>query len=206
MSARLSTTTPARRKSIDRLPQRAAGQDVVEAKRLAGVEQHDVEIPGEPPMLEAVVQQQQLRRQFLDGDRRRRDPVGILQVRHVGQREFQLKGLVVQPPLLRPVAAAENRDANVLPPQMPGDPLDHRRLAGAADGEIADAHHRHGGPMDLGGAAVVAAIAGPHDPAVGKAGGIQPGSQQPSGHAAAAAADNVSKCGGGNHKGCGELM
>ena len=102
-----------------------------------------------------------------------------------------------------PVAAAEDRDAHALPPQMAGDPLDHRRLAGAADGEVADADHRHGGPVDLGGAAVVAAIAGAHDPAVGNAGGAQAGSQQPGGHAAAAAADEVAKCGGGNHKGCG---
>ena len=56
-SARLRQTTWARCRPADRLAQRAARKHVVEAERLQRIEQHDVQIAGQPAMLEAVVQQ-----------------------------------------------------------------------------------------------------------------------------------------------------
>ena len=46
-------------------------------------------------MLKAVVEQDELRFQFFDGDFRGRHAVGILHVRHVGQLLLQLPGFVV---------------------------------------------------------------------------------------------------------------
>src|SRR5262249_56954513 len=58
----------------------------------------------------------------------------------------QQQALVVEA-VLGAVAAAEDGDAVVVLDVEPGDVLDAGRLAGAADAEIADAHHRLGGPV-----------------------------------------------------------
>ena len=96
------------------------------------------------------------------------------------------------------VAAAEDGHAHAALRQVAGDPLDHRRLARAADGEIADAHHRHGRPVDVRGAAVEPPIARGDRPAVGHARRAQPGPHERGRRPAAAAADDVAKCGGGD--------
>ncbi len=92
-------------------------------------------------------------------------------------------------PLLRAISAADDRHANAARVEPRGEPLDQRRLAGAAEGEIAHAHHRHADAMDRGRAAVVAAVspAGrrPHRStrraATRRAGG-RPGAAPPSAH------------------------
>ena len=49
-----------------------------------GIDQDDVEITLEPPMLEAIVQQQHFALQFLHGRHGQGYPISALQVRHVG--------------------------------------------------------------------------------------------------------------------------
>ena len=56
---------------------------MLEAERLQGVQQHYIKIPGQPAMLESVIQHDQLRFQFLDGDFSCCNAIGILQMRHV---------------------------------------------------------------------------------------------------------------------------
>ena len=77
-----------------------------------------------------------------------RGAVGVLQVRHVGQRLLEHERLVVAAGL-GAVAAAEDGDLPVAVAVEAGDPLDARRLAGAADGEVADADDRHADADDL---------------------------------------------------------
>src|SRR5438045_838086 len=54
------------RQTADGLAERAAGKDVTEAKRLQGVDQHDVEIAGNAAVLEGVVQNDQLALELVD--------------------------------------------------------------------------------------------------------------------------------------------
>ena len=66
------------------------------------------------------------------------------------------------PSAVGPVTAADQRDANALPAEPAGEPLDQRRLARAAQREIAYAHHRHVNAKDFRLAAIEAAIPPTH--------------------------------------------
>ena len=143
---------------FDRLAQRAARKDVAEPERLQGVQQHDVQIAGDAAMLEAVVQYDQFRLERPDGLSRRRHPIGVLHVRHVGQQPSQLAGFIVFLAGLRPISTADDRHANAASAKPRGEPLDQGRLARAAERKVADAHHRNAYAMDGGRTAVVAAV------------------------------------------------
>ena len=113
-------------------------------------------------MLESVVQDDQLRFQFLDGDFSGGHAVGILQVRHVGEFLLQFAGLVVPPAFLGPITAADNRHAHLMIAKPSGDPLDQRRFARPAQGDIAHAYHGHDRAMDRRLALIVAPISPRH--------------------------------------------
>ena len=98
--------------SGERLAQRAAGKDVPEAKRLQRIDDDDIQIAMDAPMLKRVVEQNQLAIEFLDRHLRRRDAVGILNVRHVGQLLLQFKSFVVPRAGFGAVAAADDRHAH----------------------------------------------------------------------------------------------
>src|SRR5262245_54073406 len=108
------------------------------------IDEHNVEVTDESAVLEAVVEQQDLSLVFGDGGAGGGDAVGPLDVRHTGEVVAQDHRLVVE---LREVAAvegaavaaAEDGDADVPLGEPPGQVFDEGGLAGAADGEVADA-------------------------------------------------------------------
>ena len=99
-------------------------------------------------MLEAVVQDDQLRLQLRDGNLRQSDPIRILKMRDVGKVLLQHHSLVVDPAFV-PVAPAQKRDANAAAAIPASDPLDHRRLAGSSQSDVADRDDRNRGPMNF---------------------------------------------------------
>jgi hypothetical protein len=61
-----------------RLSQQAARQQVAKSKWLQGIDHHQIEIPMQSPMLEPVVEDDQLGLEFLDGRAGRGYAIGIL--------------------------------------------------------------------------------------------------------------------------------
>ena len=120
---------------------------MAEAKRLQRVQEHDVQLPGEPAVLEAIVQDDQLAAELCDGLVRGREAVGILQVGHVGKQPPHLQRLVVRLACGCPIAAADHRHPHAALLEPSGDPLDQGGFAGAAEGEVADAYDRHAEAM-----------------------------------------------------------
>ena len=80
---------------FDRLSQQPAGKHVLEPERLQGVEQDDIEVPGDAAVLKAVVEHNQLAAEPLDG-LRAGQAVGVFHVRRLGQKG-SVPGLVVGP-------------------------------------------------------------------------------------------------------------
>ena len=74
-----------------------------------------------------------------------------------------LELLVVRRAVLGAVAAAHEGDTHALSPQRAGDPFHHRRLAGAAECQVANAHDRRVDPMHQLRARVIPAVP-PPDP------------------------------------------
>ena len=81
--------------TAQRLAQQAARKQPAVAPGCRGVDQHQVEIAGQPPVLEAVVEHQHFAFEFFAGGLRQRGAIGPLQVRHVGQVLLQHQRLVV---------------------------------------------------------------------------------------------------------------
>src|SRR5947209_2921687 len=106
------------------------------------VDQHNVEIARQPAMLEAVIEYEDLALQFLDRDTGEGDTVGSLQMGHIGTVLFQYQRLVIGA-MLSAMAATEDGDIQLPLPKKTSDILDAGRLAGAADGQVADADDRH---------------------------------------------------------------
>jgi hypothetical protein len=114
-------------------------------------------------------------------------------MRHVRQLPFEFEGLVVHPPGLRAVAAADDRHSQTLPPQPPGGPRDHRRLAGPPQCQIADADHGNPHPADKAHAAIVAPVSPADGQPVGNLDCAEGRAQARGPQAAAAPADQVAK-------------
>ena len=87
---------------FDRLSQQPAGKHVLEPERLQGVEQDDIEVPGDAAVLKAVVEHNQLAAEPLDGLARAGQAVGVFHVRRLGQKALEFQGLVVGPARVRP--------------------------------------------------------------------------------------------------------
>src|SRR5262249_25024860 len=128
----------------------------------------DVEVAGEPAVLEAVVEDEHLALQLLQGNPGERDAVGALQVRDVGQVLLQQQRLVVGA-VVTAVPPAEDGDAEVPFAVEVGDVLDAGGLAGAADGEVADADDGGADAPGAEQAAVVGEVAQADRQAVGQA-------------------------------------
>ena len=105
-------------------------------------------------MLKAVVEDEQLRIEFLDGNSRGRDAVGVLQVRNVGAELFEDERFVIDSAFRRAVAAAEKTDADAVLAKRSRNVCGERRLAGAADGDVAETDDGDRGPYDFFPAAV----------------------------------------------------
>ena len=112
-------------------------------ERLAGIQQHHIQITAKPTMLEAVVQHNQLRRMPIDRRTSGDHAVGILHMGHSGQRIGQLDRFIVGPSSARPIAATDNRHPHTMRTKPAGKPLDQRCFPRPSQGEIAHANHRH---------------------------------------------------------------
>ena len=130
----------------DRLAEQAPREDPAQAERVEGVEQDDVEVAGEPAVLEPVVEDQHLALQLLDRDPGQVDPVGPWRWGTSGRFSSRTRPSSFSPDELA-VAPAQDRDPDALGPIPAGDPLDHRRLARPAERQVADRDDRHVGPM-----------------------------------------------------------
>ena len=131
---------------------------MIEAEGFQGVQQDDIQIADQAAMLETIVEDDQLRFQFLDGDSSGGHAIGVLHVRHVGEFLLQLPGLVVAAAFLGSVTAAYDRHANLMPPKPSGDPFDQRRFTRSAERYITHAYNRHASMVDRRLAAVVALL------------------------------------------------
>jgi len=111
-------------------------------------------------MLETVIEEEHLGLEFFGRCLRQRHTVGALKVRNVGQVFFEHHGFVVAAAVTA-VAAAEDHGPQVeAVAQKFGEVLNARCLTGAAECEITDADHRHGGAEGFLPAVVVKEIAG----------------------------------------------
>jgi len=147
---------------VERLAQQAAGKHMAVAERLQGVEHHQIQVPGEPAVLETVVEQNQFRLQLVDGQLRGSHPIGILQVRHIGQAALQLQRFVVARAGFGTIAATDDHHAYPTASKPAGQPAHHGRLAGSAQCEIAHAHYGHVHAVDQFRPSVITPIAPAH--------------------------------------------
>jgi len=185
--------------------QRAAGKDVFEAERFEGVDENDVEIAVDATMLEGIVEEDHLAAEFFDGDGRGADSIGVLQVGNVGQLVFEFNGFVVAASGFGAVAAADKGDTHALVSEEPGDPCNHRRLAGSAEGEIADADDGDTDVVDKGCISVVAAVSPTDGDDVGEFGTGEDGTEAGCAESFPPTADQLVKLGGGQHLGTGSI-
>ncbi len=141
--------------ALDRLTQRPGRQAAFVAEATGGVDQHQFQIPGQTVMLHAVIGENQIQRfageQGFDGGA----AIGVDHQRHAGALDDQQRfvagdvgGLVgLDPPRqlrrLGTVTTADHADAQTAAPAVFDQPEDHRRLAGTADGDVADHDQRH---------------------------------------------------------------
>ena len=163
-SARERTTADARRSERYGLAQEPTGKQPPQTERVEGVEHDDVEIARQPAMLEPVVEDDQLCLQFeRRRSRRSLTAVRVLKVGDVGQVLLEDQALVVDAAGVA-VSPADQGHADA-PAAIPsGDPLDHRRLAGSAQRDVAHRDHRHRRPVAALPALVVGRVAGRRPP------------------------------------------
>ena len=131
------------------------------AQAARGIDQHQFEISGQAVVLQAVVTEDQVQRLGRQQGRHRATAIRINHQRHAAALHNQQRlitghasGLISlhapgQLRRLRAIAATDHTDAQPLTAAMLDQPENHRGLAGAADGDIADHHHRHGSTVDL---------------------------------------------------------
>ncbi len=143
---------------FDRFPQPSPRKHVAEPERLQGIQEHDVQIAAEAAMLKTVVQHDQVRSEGGNGLPCGGHAVGVLQVRHVGERLLQFAGLVVGLARRGPITTANHRHTNAAVGEPAAEPADQGRLAGAAEGQVADADHRHADAVNRRPTVVVAAV------------------------------------------------
>ena len=140
------------------LSQGSPGQETAVAEGCGRVQQHQVQVPVQLKMLEAVVQEKEVRFELLPGGQPRGITAGPGVNRHPGQGPGQpvrlfphLRGFFISilpvgdagdAAALPAVAPAEDGHppAPVLP--QPGQAGHHRGLAGAAHRQVPHAHHR----------------------------------------------------------------
>jgi hypothetical protein len=122
---------------------------MAKSKRAAGVDQYDVQVAPQTPMLKTIVHQDQLSFQFSDRDFGGANTVGILHVWHIGQPLMQFSCFVVFIGIAATVSAADDTDAYVAAAKPFGQGCDQRRFPGAPGGQISDADDRHVHPNAL---------------------------------------------------------
>ena len=138
--------------AIERLAQRAGRQHAPAAERVQRVHQHQVQVAMDAKVLKPVVEQQAvraLRDRLLAG----RHAVRVGVVRRLRQLPREQQSFVVpalrRAGFARAISAAEDRRLAAVAQARARDPLNHRRLARAADGDVPDADHRRAELLDL---------------------------------------------------------
>ena len=82
--------------SCERLAQQPARQHMSIAKRFERIDQHDIEIPVDPAVLEGIVEHNRLAPQLADGGPGRGHAIGVLEMRHLGQATLQFECFVIR--------------------------------------------------------------------------------------------------------------
>ncbi len=70
---------------VDGFAEHSSGEEVSEAERGGGVEEHDIEVSGNTAVLEGVVEDEHLGVVIVDGRSSGGNPIGILQMGYVGE-------------------------------------------------------------------------------------------------------------------------
>ena len=155
----------------ERFPQQAAGKDMATTIWVGGIHGHDVEVAGETPVLEAVVEQRYFRPRGCGGADSG-DPVAVGHVWHGRQQDGQLGRLVAAFTAGGPVAAAHDGGPQAAGRHCPCQPCHQGCLAGAAEREVAHRNDWHLPPGDWQKTMIVGRIAAADHQAVG---GREPG-------------------------------
>ena len=143
------------------LTEQTAGEDMATAERIGGIDGHEIEIAGQTAVLEAVVEHDDVGA----GRRRRRgghDPIAAGDVQDSGEKQRQFGRFVAPLPGRGRVSPAHDRRLAVEGRQTADDPGHQGGLAGAAEREVADTHHREAGRRRGQPAAVVGGVAQGH--------------------------------------------
>ena len=177
----------------ERLPQQAAGKEMAATIGVGGIDGDDVEVTAETTVLEAVVEQRDLRPRgcrLPDAG----DSVAVGHMRHVRQQNGQLGRLVAAFPAGGPVATAHDGRPHAVGRHRPRQPGHQWRLSRAAEREVADRNDRHrpvGGRQQ---AVIVGRVAAADHQTVG---GREPGQGKPCqrrAHAAGRAVHQTLEC------------
>jgi hypothetical protein len=126
----------------ERFPQQPAGKETSATKWIGGIDGHDIEIAGQAAVLEAVVEQRDLRprgRGRLDAG----DAVAVGDVRHGRQQDGQFGRLVAPFAAGSAVATAHDGGLEAARCKSPRQPGHQRRLASAAEREVANRNDRY---------------------------------------------------------------
>ncbi len=119
--------------------EQAPGEQMPVAPGVERVDQDEIEVPGEAAVLEAIVEDQQLRGEFFAGNAGGGDAVGVLQMGDIGAEPFENEGFVVESGVARPVPPAEEADADVAIAEPAGEEGGERCFAGTTGGEVTEA-------------------------------------------------------------------
>ncbi len=157
----------ARAQRRERLAQSSRGQQSVGG--IAVAYQHDVEVAAQLAMLEAVVEQVQLRAELLFrpltggiavfGDNHRHLQLARNQHRFVAKVARRAGGVNLSHALGSPsIAAREHVEGNAALLEQATQQNEKRRFSGAADGEVAHAYHRAVQPSGWDCAVIIKAV------------------------------------------------
>lgn len=118
------------------------------SERLKRVEQDDVQISMNSPMLEPIIQDDEVAIMVLDRPASGGHAIGILQMRYLGKSLGQFPPFIVwvPTPCRSPggtIAATNQCHLRAAPREPSGEPSDHGRLTGAAGGDIPHADNGH---------------------------------------------------------------
>ena len=162
--------------AVERLAQGSGRQHTPAAERVQRVHQHQVQVAMDPKILKPVVEQQAVRARrdrLLAG----RHAVRVGVVRRLRQLPIEKQRFVIlllrRADLARAISAAEDRRLAAVAQAPARDPLNHRRLARAADGDVPDADHRRAELLDLKSPLSIRFSSKPHRETVNERGGRQ---------------------------------
>src|SRR5690606_39210618 len=130
-------------KRRERLTEKSGWKGPIARRRPERVEEDEVEVASEPDVLEAIVENDRFSAS-VDRPSRRRDAIGILDVRNVGQVLREEKRLVVSFRRMRTVSAADDRRTKPAARELSAEELDGGRLPRAAAAQVPDAQHGTG--------------------------------------------------------------